>query len=118
METSIVSIDDPVQETKNREMIENISSLICKSFGNETVGWFNNYFDPKISGQTLTIEEYSKLVNRVEYFKIISACVNQRNLRRISFWVFFWSVLSILSLIGATYILIKTGVLLDLFVTM
>jgi hypothetical protein len=96
-------------DAKHKDKIEKLSTLICKSFGNDLVDWFNSYFDPKISGRRLTIEEYSKLVNEDEYFKIISACINQRNLRRIGFWVFFWSVLSIIGAIVVVIYILTHG---------
>ena len=107
--------DDAYNYEKHKEKINELSTFICKSYGNKMVDWFNQYFDPKISGQKLTIGEYSKIIHEDQYFKIITTCINQTTSKKILNWILFWSIYIILGTISAIIILIKSGFFSDLF---
>ena len=91
-------------EAKDRTRIEGFRAKFFKSYGEDMTEWYDGYFAPKIKGKKLTIEEYSKLVNEDEYFKLISTLNHHRKTKIIHFWILFWSIVSILSIIAGVII--------------
>jgi hypothetical protein len=98
------------EDEKHKEKIEKLFTIMCKGYGSHMVDWFNLYFDNEISGKIMTIKEYSKTVNEDAYFKILSSSLHQRTLKKIHFWILFWSVISIICIIiGAIYLILSAG---------
>jgi len=95
--------------------IESFNSFVCKSYGNDIVDYINNFYSAKLSGSYITAEEYAELLNTDPIFKILCTTINQKTLNKIYFWVVFWSVWGIISVIVGIVITLKFDLYSGLF---
>lgn len=89
-----------LDEEIHRNRIAGFRDKFFKSYGGDMLDWYDQYFSPKIKEKKLTTEEYSKLVNEDEYFKLINTLNLNRRIKKIHFWILFWSILYIISAIA------------------
>jgi hypothetical protein len=89
------------------QKIENLDNFIC-SGGNDMIEYYNNYIRfNKSDKKVMTLKEYVKLLNEDDHFKIILTCANQKTLKKIHFWILFWSIWAIIGVI-ITFIYLLT----------
>jgi len=91
--------DSSYSNSQVRHKIGILISTICKSYGNDIVDYVNEYIHPKIQGKEMSMEDFAKMLNGDDHLKLLLACSTQRTLSKIHFWIFLWSVLTIISAI-------------------
>jgi hypothetical protein len=82
--------------------IDGLSWFIGKSFGRDVVDQINAIKEKKVAGIEITIEEYAKILNEDQHLKILITCIHHKTLKKIHFWVLFWSIATIISIIICT----------------
>ena len=91
--------DSPYSNSQDRHKIGILISYICKSYGNDIVDYANEYIHPKIQGKEMSLEDFTKMLSGDEHLKLLLASITQRTLKKIHFWIFLWSVFTIISAI-------------------
>lgn len=77
----------------DKNKIEYLDNLIC-ACGNDLIDYYNNYIRfNKSEKNVMTIDEYVKLLNEDDHFRIILAFVKQKTLKKIHNWIMFIGVL-------------------------